>query len=305
MLELLHSSRLWSQVSRVRGNGPVVAAVAYANEDHLRLRAKDILICDASDDRIASGATSHALLSKLASRRVQLWHLDKLHAKVIRTSDHVVVGSANMTANSRTLVEAAILTDDPNALRQVDAMLQGLLMSSKLRRIDAAFLRRIESIPVKPGGGGGRRQQREHQQANDRASIAWLIGYSYFTERQQAKAMEIASAATGKDELPEFIQATPKEAARFGRVQPGDKIFLVNREEKRVRPAVNVNGVIQVGDRVFHFHEDLQPRGVAWPRVQAKLKEMGVYRGAGIPARLALSADAAALVEGMFRRRRG
>lgn len=58
-MQLLQSPKLWSQIAKLRGNKPVIAAIAYANEDHLSLRAKDVLICDASDSRIATGAPEH------------------------------------------------------------------------------------------------------------------------------------------------------------------------------------------------------------------------------------------------------
>lgn len=300
MLELLHTPHLWRQVQAVRGQGPVVAAVAYATEDHLGMKAGDILICDASDERIAAGATSHALLSALAARRVQLFHLDKLHAKVVRTSSHAVVGSANMTARSRDLVEAAVLTDDASALRQVDAMLQGLLRSKQIRRIDARFLKHIAGIEVIAGGGGPRRP-RQPLVPKEREALAWLMGFSYHTERQHARAVQSITSATGQSEVPPFVESTVKEATRYGRIQPGDTLYLVDRQELRVRPALVVTGVLPVDEQVFHFHKGIEERGVAWARVLAKLKEIGAYGGAGIPRRLALSADAAAVVNGMFR----
>lgn len=304
MLELLHTSRLWPKVQALRGRGPVVAAVAYATADHLKLRARDILICDASHSCIASGGTSAALLSELAARGVRLYSLDTLHAKVIRMARHVVVGSANMTTNSKGLVEAAVLTDDPAAIQQADAMLQGLLRHDDLQTIDGPFLERISAIEVTPGGRGGAGRGRKRQTHPNREARAWLMGYRLYTPRQLEKAEGLITSTTGMDEIPPFMESTAKEADKFGHVQIGDTLYLADRVNKRLRYPVVVTGVLPIREAVFHFHAGTDDRGITWPRVLAKLKDFGAYSGPGIPQRLALSADAAAMLDTMLRGRK-
>ena len=300
MLQLLHSDSLWSQVAKVRGNKSVIAAIAYANKDHLKLCAKDTLICDASDSRIATGATTHALLSSLAKRKVDLWHLDKLHAKVVRLSEHVVVGSANMTVNTESLVEAAVLTDHVDAVRQVDAMLSSLLNSGKLKRIDRTFLTRIKAIPVTHAGGRGKHVTRNLE---DRTPTSWVMGYRELSYREQEKSNLFVAAKANREDAPAYFRITLNAAKKRAPIQLGDSVILVHLTEKRVRRPVTVTGVVQSENHLFYIHEDIAGRGIAWERVQAKLRAAGIHNRPTVPAQLALDLEGTAIVSGMFRRR--
>jgi len=297
MLQLLHSKRLWQQVAKVRGDGPVIAAVAYANEDHLQLRAKDILICDASDSRIATGATTYALLSALAKRKVQLWHLDGLHAKVVRLSRHAVVGSANMTRNSRSLFEAAVLTDQPEALTQVDAMFSELRSSSKLKRIDMAFLHHIKDIPVISSGGS----KAKASASSTRQPLTWLMGSGPLPTAQQVIAEPAVKAASQTEEPSPYFVMPLKVASRYPDVQRGDTLILADRKNKRVSRPVTVTGVVPAAGLLCYLHSACPSGEVAWTRVQAKLMAANVYKRIHVPTQLALDPLAASVVTSMFR----
>lgn len=299
MFQLLHSASLWAQVSKVRGDKSVIAAIAYANKDHLKLRAKDILICDASDPRISSGATTYDLLAALAKRQVELWHLDKLHAKVVRLSSHVVVGSANMTANSESLFEVAFLTDQADALTQVDDLLSDLLRSGKLQRIDEAFLARIKEIPVVRSGSGGRQAQ---SSLKDRTPTSWLMAYRELSDREQAKSDPIVQVMTGENEAPAYYRTTLKAAEKRPLVQLGDHLIFAHLDEKCVWRPVKVTGVVQFGNHLFYIHEDVQDGEAVWELVQKKLSEIGLYKRQSIPVQLALNEQGAAIVRGLFSR---
>jgi len=299
MLELLHSKSLWSQVTKVRGNKPIIAVIAYANKDHLELRAKDTLICDASELRISAGATTYALLKSLAKRKVDLWHLDKLHAKVVRLSEHVVVGSANMTLNSESLVEAAVLTDQVDAINQVDAMLADLRNSGKLKQIDSVFLDRIKKIPVIHGGGGGKRAPNSLEK---RKPMSWLMGYSELSDREQKKSDPIVAAMMELDEAPEYFRTTQKAAEKHASIQRGDSLIFVHRTKKRVQRPVTVTGIFPSGNHLFYIYEDVTSGEIAWERVQAKLRKAGLYNRSTIPEQLALDLEGDTIVRGMFRR---
>lgn len=297
MLQLLNSKNLWSQVVKVRGEKPVVAAISYVNKDHLKLRAGDILICDASDSRIATGATTYALLSLLAKRKVALWHLDKLHAKVVRLSAHVVVGSANMTANSESLIESAVLTDQTDAFRQVDEMLSSLLNSGKLKRIDGSFLSRIKSIPVMYSGSGGERAARN---LDYRKPTCWLMGYQELSPREQEKSDKEVAIKTNRDEAPAYFRITLNAAKKRAPIYLGDNLVFVHLREKRVRRSVTVTGVVQTEKHLFYIHEDIADGGRTWASVQKRLQTSGVCMRSGIPAQLALDQVGVDIINGML-----
>jgi hypothetical protein len=295
MLELLHSRTLWERLARARGRGRVVAVVAYANEDHLKLRAGDTLICDASPARIETGATTHKLLASLAKRGVRLFHLPRLHAKVVRLPGHVVVGSANMTANAQAQIEAALLTDEPEAMQQVDRLLDRLLNRVSLEPIDQCFLDRIAAIEVKRAGGAPGSQRVRT------AGASWLIGYGELSDREQVRSDALLTSEFGEQELPDYYRTTLLAARRRAPVQRGDVVFFVDYGELRVRRPVRVTGVVEAGDYVFYLHEDFPDGGVSWDRVRGRLRKLGVYSREGVPTQLALDPDATAAVVSMFR----
>lgn len=298
-MQLLQSPKLWSQIAKLRGNKPVIAAIAYANEDHLSLRSKDVLICDASDSRIATGATTYALLSELAKRKVELWHLEKLHAKVVRLHQHVVVGSANMTTNAKSLFEAALLTDEPEALQQVDDMLKALLKGGRVTRIDQAFLKRIKAIPVVASGrAGGARKTKVRLPA--RQPMAWMMGYRELSDREQAKSDPLVATAMQAEEAPPYFRTTLKAAASRPAVQRGDQLIFVHLSKHRVRRPVTVSSVVECGEHLFYVHDEVANGGIEWTRVQTKLKSLGLNRHA-IPAQLGLTDELASAVQAMFR----
>ena len=75
----------------------------------------------------------------------------KLHAKVVISGSQLVVGSANITANSRGLREAAVVTREVSTVHAARDWFYRILQEST--RIGARRLNELESIPIaRPGG---------------------------------------------------------------------------------------------------------------------------------------------------------
>lgn len=121
------SSDLWKSVTAVSNKAKHrQAAIAYVTEDYLNLRSGDVLIVDASEATIRSGGTDARLLQDLHRRGVALYHCADLHAKVMLLDDIAVVGSANMSQSSGSLVEAAIITDQSSIVSGVASFIEQL-----------------------------------------------------------------------------------------------------------------------------------------------------------------------------------
>jgi phosphatidylserine/phosphatidylglycerophosphate/cardiolipin synthase-like enzyme len=107
-----------------------------------------VLIVDASDDTIAAGTTSAKLLKSLLQRGVRLYSVPGLHAKVYLFDQTAVIGSANLSKHSTNLIEAAVVTDRPEAVASVSYLIESLRTHKRAAKIDAAFVSRALAIPV-------------------------------------------------------------------------------------------------------------------------------------------------------------
>lgn len=149
---------LWPTIRKLAHRAAVRrAAVAYVTSDEiLRFTGGDVLVTDASDHAIAAGHTSARLLQNALARKVKLYSLPGLHAKVMVLGDTAVIGSANISNSSaRDLVEAAWVTNASGAVGMAVALIAKL--TGEAVPIDARFLERISKIDVKPPPPGSRR----------------------------------------------------------------------------------------------------------------------------------------------------
>jgi hypothetical protein len=119
----LSNETLWRTLSlRVKKARRVHAAIAYFGQggaERLPLREGDCLVVDMSPATVRSGATDPREIEKLANKKVRVFTRRNLHAKLVITDGSVIVGSANISKHSeQVLDEAAVLTDEPAAIRR-------------------------------------------------------------------------------------------------------------------------------------------------------------------------------------------
>jgi len=119
----LSNEILWRTLSaKVKAARHVDAAIAYFGQSGaklLPLRRGDRLIVDMSSTTVRAGATDPREVEKLMRRGVQAFTRRNLHAKLIVADKSVISGSANISKHSQQILdEAAILTNDPAALRR-------------------------------------------------------------------------------------------------------------------------------------------------------------------------------------------
>jgi hypothetical protein len=165
----LATDRVWTAISRARkkSKGPAFVAVAYFGQDAaelLPLREGSTLVVDASLGQVKAGATHPADLLKLLNRGVRIFSVPGLHAKVFVFGSTALVGSANVSKNSRDdLCEALLLTTDRDAVAASKKFIQSLakrqLGPEQLDRLQKDY--RPPRMVVVPAGrrkrGSGRR----------------------------------------------------------------------------------------------------------------------------------------------------
>jgi hypothetical protein len=194
-----------------------LAAVAYVtSNDKVGFGKGDTLITDASDKAVADGQTSAKILARAKERGADLYSCDGLHAKVIVLGGWAVIGSANLSHRSESLVEAAWVTNDLEAVNQVTSWINEL--KKQATPIDDLFLQRIQHIPVNPSTGDEPTcdeptndeptTRDEHRQflPTDRG---WILGVTTLPGEDAAEGQEIINQFLGDSNKDKASNYTP------------------------------------------------------------------------------------------------
>lgn len=126
MARLLHGEALWSELEQLaRRSRRLVAAVGFVGrrpDRLLRWPRGSVLIADLSEVRVREGSSSARGALRLLRKGVEVLSLPGLHAKVFLFDRHAVVGSMNLSEDSRgRLEEAGVLLRRPQELQAVRA----------------------------------------------------------------------------------------------------------------------------------------------------------------------------------------
>ena len=256
---------------------PVLAAVAYVSDvTDLPLSAGDTLVCDASDNQARAGATRRDALSQLVSSGVQVWSHPGLHAKVVVAGEMVIVGSANWSAHSNDIIEAAVEMRDSKLTSAAKGFVAGLI-GGGATKVDKKFLAAMPDPEKRP-------------KAPSIGSRYWLISVHPLRQTRRNREAVKAMAKIEKSLVSDGIKADEIEWVLFPetnrlaeKVSVDDQIMEIWREnEKRTRvyPPSPVIGVTHVaGHRgIFHRVEaSNEGDGLTWKQFHR------LARNAGLP----------------------
>jgi hypothetical protein len=200
MLEIV-SDTLWARIQELAQKATYkYAAIAYVtNESHVKFGKGDVLVVDASDHAVRAGQTSAKVLQAAHTRGAELYSLNGLHAKALALGKVAVIGSGNMSSASigQSLVEAAVITDNPSAVAGVLALIDELKRQADT--IDDAFLGRIAKLPV---------VKSTHKGTKKKVSIpkhrTWLVNVNDLDEDQYPKE---------QDDIEEGLEEAQKQVA--------------------------------------------------------------------------------------------
>lgn len=148
----------WDKISEELGRPnrrQVVAVIAYIGRDApalMPLKAGDWLVCDASDAAIKQQLTSVEALRTFRRRKVAVFSVSGLHAKVIASSTSAWVGSANASRNSaENLIEASVKVTGVQA-RRVRQWAESLATDDReISGSDLTRLAGLKKYPLRPG----------------------------------------------------------------------------------------------------------------------------------------------------------
>lgn len=292
------SSGLWQRVRAVANKAPQrQAVIAFVTADLIGFKAGDLLITDASEVVIRSGATDARLLLKLHRRGVTMRSCPNLHAKVLLLGDVAVVGSNNLSASSRDrLVEAAILTDSSAAVSGVASLIEQLRRQSKELKLPA--LQRLARIKVERRGfiPGQPSSRKRKPKVAPLGKSTWLVGVVEFdreldaTEKRATdEAQKTLAKSHGADE-DSFTWIRWAGKGPFAtRAQHGDRVIQIWRKsDQSTRPSVVLRETPillrkRIGGSTFVFMQEPSGRKseITWGAFQRLMRQVGYRRRFG------------------------
>ena len=128
MSMIFHSNSVWPRITEIVAQAKRThAAISFLGEDapdRLPLRQGDTLLVNAKPSNISSGAINPYAIERFLNSGVKVYSSPALHAKVIATDTHAIIGSANASASSASSAEAIIITDERGILNDVREFVQ-------------------------------------------------------------------------------------------------------------------------------------------------------------------------------------
>ncbi len=219
-----------------------MAAVAYVTNDNcVKFEEGDLLIVDASNEAIESGQTSAPLLRRAFKKGAELYSCRGLHAKVMLFGGIAVIGSANISQSSeRSLVEAALLTDNPDIVAMARNFIEKLRENSKL--IDKGFINRINALKVKrPVRRSFNPSKKRGLEIKLNTPRTWLVSVTLLDEERYEE--EIPYAERGAEKAEELLNKSSSEVgwirftqgrSRFLReAKPFDSVIQIWRDSSK------------------------------------------------------------------------
>lgn len=149
MTSQLITAGVWDALSKAarRTKKPAHIAVAYFSKGAaglLPLPAGSRLVVDVSEATVKSGQTHPADLELMRQRKVMIYSVQYLHAKVFAFDKAIFIGSANASKHSATVLqEAVIRTTDVAVARAARSFVKGLCLEplgpKELKRLQKLY----------------------------------------------------------------------------------------------------------------------------------------------------------------------
>lgn len=287
MTKLLAGREVWIEIRKVARRSDTrhvaVAFLGAAATKLLPLRAGDVLVANLSEAAIRAGSTNVAAARAFFRRGVRLCNSQNLHAKLFVFDSTAIVGSANASENSASvLLEAAAKVTDARFAARARLYIQGLAHQT----VTPAYLRlcarwQKESAParkrlrrsIKLAGGG-------------RAARVWLLGS---TPTDFDTRTNDDRRAQGRIKAPRRFRREPIRwpgAPLFG---PQDQVIMAHSEggHLQVSPPARflIEGRSATGDRVIYIEVPHRPKAPSVPKFRKLVARALKTRRKAIPTR--------------------
>lgn len=225
---------LWHELqSRVTSRGPVLATFAYFGDggaDLLPLRKNDRLVVDMSIGAVKQGVTDPYEVRRLVKKGVLVFTRGNLHAKFMIAGGTLIAGSANVSRNSRNILdEAGILTTDAAAVKRAKAFFTQLCTEPVRPKYLAECIRNYRPPVFKAAVMPGRRKRRSQRVVEAKLWLVRGLRYLDIPRHEWEKADAAERRASTKLSNPDKTEVDtthyPKLPALLKNVRPGDWVI--------------------------------------------------------------------------------
>jgi len=238
---LLSGPSLWQRITvLINSSRHVFAAISYVGRGASKLiplRRGHVLVVDMSLQAVGQGVTDPREIARLMHRGVKVFTRSNLHAKLILTDKRLVVGSANASRNSATVLdEAALDTSDPFSRREARRFLEDLCTEPVRERYLRKCIAAYRPPRFKAAAEGPRAKGARHPTARPKL---WIVGgLRYFDvperERKQAKAAERRAGALRHKRDGTYVDQVhyPRRNGIVNQLRPGDWVVESIRDRR-------------------------------------------------------------------------
>lgn len=190
------SEGVWEKISELTHNAKSRhVAVAYIGSDALDmlpLGKGDTLIVDLSDGPVKSGSTDPSVIRRYFHKGVNVFSYRGLHAKVFIFDNTAVIGSTNVSSNSRDkLTEAAVITSDPGIVRRCLQFVEGL--REELDPLDSEQIAERERIYRRPRWTPGSDIPRHQNRADWADKVIQMLKMPLGSRKRHGRFLDLAA----------------------------------------------------------------------------------------------------------------
>lgn len=202
----LFNEALWEELAVRIPKAKAAAAVAYLGtgaSSLLPLKKGDRLVVDMSLRAVRSGTTDPREVQKLLRRGVEVFSRGSLHAKFFIIGKHLLAGSSNISKHAQNVLdEAAIVTDDPAAVRRASITFEQLCSEPVRKDYLQKCLDEYRPPKFVPGPAGPRTKKPKIV-----AAKLWLVGGLHYRDLPEAE----------DDSVQRVVKKTKKKLLDFER----------------------------------------------------------------------------------------
>ena len=182
-------SGLWAKITSLAKKAKRrYVAVAYLGSGAtslLPLGKRDILIADVSPTAVRAGQTNPYEVEKYLNRDVEVHSCSNLHAKVFVFDNCAIIGSSNVSKNSKdNLIETALLSTDPAIVTSARGFVLSL-MGEHLTPTYVKYLQKEYKKDYTPRKGGKRRKKGEPSIHHPRLWVHRLVPVEFDEKENQ------------------------------------------------------------------------------------------------------------------------
>jgi len=291
MLQFLGSGDTWRALRSIsqHRNNPLYVAVPFLGKDGgklLHLKRGDVLVVALTIGNARNGSVYPAEIKRLQAKGVKVFIGSALHAKVVLCGSTVIVGSANLSQTSFSVLdEAAILATDATVVKQVRVWFQQRM----LEEVSPKWLAVCAKAYRPPKGGFGPRGKRT---AHPVGRAVWLMGLTLTDYPEDEAAFEERGIAQAKRELSDpstFIVDRIRcagESAFLTQMRKGDTIIqIMESDDSRshyVEELARLTGKRKTKSRrgglvTYLFLESRKrPKRIPWPKFKRECLAFGL-----------------------------